>query len=74
MRTANSLRKDILEKDYCFDGSEKPGYEKDVVPDKVLGLVRMIINRSNIVSQRDTSDVSMKIALSFSQLLVFNAK
>ena len=39
MRTANSL---LLEKDYCFDGCLKPGCEKDVVPDKVFALVRMI--------------------------------
>ena len=48
MRTAHILRKDILEKDYSFDGSFKPGCEKEAVPDCVLALVRMILNGPSI--------------------------
>ncbi|MEW8547628.1 MAG: hypothetical protein AB2693_29320, partial [Candidatus Thiodiazotropha sp.] len=72
--TAHILRKDILDKEYSFDGSFKPGCEKDVVPDRVLALIRMILNGPNIESQKGTSDVSSKIALSLSQLLMFNVK
>ena len=63
MRTAHILRKDILAKDYSFDGSFKQGCEKEAVPDCVLALVRMILNGPSIESQKETSDVSTNIAL-----------
>ena len=47
MRTAHILRIDILEENYSFDGSFKPGCEKEVVLDCVLALVRMILNGSS---------------------------
>ena len=47
MRTAHILRIDILEEDYSFDGSFKPGCEKEAVLDCVLALVRMILNGSS---------------------------
>ena len=74
MRTAHILRKDILEKDYSFDGSFKPGREKEAVPDCVLALVRMILNGPSIESQKETSELWTKIARSLSQLLMFNVK
>jgi hypothetical protein len=74
VRAAQILRKDIFTKEYTFDGSLKPGCEKDAVPESVLALVRMILRGPSIQHQKQASDASTKIALSLSQLIVFNAK
>ena len=51
-----------------------PGFEKEAVPGSVLALVRRNLNGPSIELQNETSDVSRKIALSLSQLLMFNVK
>ena len=72
-RAAQILRKDIFAKEYAFDGTFKPGCEWDAVPESVLALVSMILRGPSIQHQKQASDASTKIALSLSQLIVFNA-
>lgn len=73
-RAAQILRKDIFAKEYTFDGSFKPESERDAVPESVLALVSMILRGPSIQHQKQAPDPSTKIALSLSQLVVFNAK
>ena len=72
VRAAQILRKDMFTKEKVFDGSMKPGCERDAVPESVLGLVRMILRGTSIQHQQQASDASTKIALSLSQLIVYN--
>lgn len=74
VRAAQILRKDILQKDFAFDGTLKVGCEKEAVPESVLALIRMILRGPSIQSQKETSDTTTKVALSLSQLLMFNVK
>ena len=74
VRAAQILRKEIFTKEYSFDGSFKPGCERDAVPESVLALVRMILRGPSIQCQKEASDANTKIALSLSQLLMFNVK
>ena len=74
VRAAQILRKDMFTKEKVFDGSMKPGCERDAVPESVLGLVRMILRGTSIQHQQQASDASTKIALSLSQLIVYNTK
>jgi hypothetical protein len=74
VRAAQIVRKEILQQEYSFDGSFQPGCEQNVVPQSLLALVRMILQGPSIQDQKDANDAMMKVALSMSELLMFNTK
>ena len=70
-KTAQILRREMLEKELSFKGSFHSGCQKDSVPRSLLVLVRMILEGPNIPPD-ESEDALSQTALSIAQLLLFN--
>ncbi len=71
MRAAQLVREEVLDMDIEFNGTFEPDCEINSVPPRMLQLVRMLLYGPNITDQIPTNDAQKKIALSLSQLLVY---
>lgn len=72
VRAAQVVRKYIFDKQYEFTGSFQRGCESNAVPQSLNALVRMILEGPNIENQCHANTTKEHIALSLSQLLLFN--
>ena len=71
-KAAQIVRKDMLEKKQNFDGTFTGSCQKDSVPTSLLVLVTMMLEGLNIQDQTDLETIESDIALTISQLLLFN--
>ncbi len=73
MRAANIVRRDILDHQYCFQGSFEPDCQSKSVPESLNALVRMILEGSSIKNQASISArESNQATLTIAQLIKFN--
>lgn len=70
---ARILRRDIFNKVYTFNGSMDVGCEIDAVPENGLSFIKMILYSLNILNQKQLTEISSKTAVSFTELVCFNA-
>ena len=73
-KTAQIVRKEMLEKKQAFDGSFPPDALTESVPDSLLALMNMIVEGPNIKYQTGEERRGNSAALIISQLLMFNCK
>ena len=73
-KTAQIVRKEMLEKKQAFDGSFPPEALTESVPDLLLALMNMIVEGPNIKYQTGEERRGNSAALIISQLLMFNCK
>ena len=73
-KTAQIVRKELLEKKQAFDGSFPPKALTESVPDSLLALMNMIVEGPNIKYQTGEERRGNSVALIISQLLLFNCK
>ena len=71
-KAAQIVRKDMLEKKQNFNGTFISSCQKDSVPTSLLALVTMMLEGPNIQDQTDLGTIESDIALTISQLLLFN--
>ena len=71
-KAAQIVRKDMLEKKQNLDGTFTSSCQKDSVPTSLLALVTMMLEGPNIQDQTDLETIESDIALTISQLLLFN--
>ena len=72
MRTAKAIRKEIFSSTYAFKGTFESGCEENVVPPTLQVLMNMIMNGPNIECQAGINKQRERIALSISELVMFN--
>ena len=73
-KTAQIVRKEMLQKKQAFDGSFPPEALTESVPDSLLALINMIVEGPNIKYQSGEERRGSSAALIISQLLMFNCK
>ena len=73
-KTAQIVRKEMLEKKQAFDGSFPPEALTESVPDSLLALMNMTVEGPNIKYQTSEERRGNSAVLIISQLLMFNCK
>ena len=72
-KAAMLVRKELLDKKQCFNGTFDTDCQRSAVPHLLLALVNMILEGPSVMNKSEQDTIGLNVGMVLSQLLIFNA-